>query len=67
VLEIESRNLRRGILPLLGLSCFLGLLLILYRSVLFQGGQFGFRDSGFFYYPLYLRVQQEWNAGRCES
>ena len=26
--------------------------------------QFGFRDAADFYYPLQLRVQQEWRAGR---
>ena len=26
--------------------------------------QFGFRDAGHFYYPLYQRVQEEWNQGR---
>ena len=26
--------------------------------------QFALRDGGFFYYPLYQRVQQEWEAGR---
>ena len=26
--------------------------------------QFGFRDAGHYYYPLHLRVQQEWRAGR---
>ena len=42
----------------------LALLLFCYRSVLFSGRQFGFRDSAHYYYPLYHRVQQEWNAGR---
>ena len=48
----------------LGLACGLVLLLFFYRSVLFQGGQFSFRDASHFYYPLYFRVQQEWEAGR---
>ena len=26
--------------------------------------QFGFRDAGHFYYPLYQRVQEEWQQGR---
>ncbi len=56
--------MRRAFLPLFGLACFLGLLLVLYRAVLFEDAQFAYRDSGFFYYPLYLRVQQEWDAGR---
>jgi len=56
--------MRRAVLPLFGLGCFLGLLLIFYRPVLFEDGQFALRDAGVFYYPLYLRVQQEWSAGR---
>ncbi len=40
----------------LGLSCF--------GAVLFGDRQFAFRDAGQYYYPLYLRVQQEWDAGR---
>jgi hypothetical protein len=45
-----------GCLGLLGSACF--------GPVLGQGRQFGYRDAGQFYYPLYLRVQQEWGAGR---
>ena len=56
--------MQRAVLPLVGLSCFLGVLVILYWPVLFEGGQFAHRDAGLFYYPLYLRVQQEWSAGR---
>ncbi len=43
-----------------------GLLLLLFgfRAVLFQDEQFAYRDAAHFYYPLYLRVQQEWAAGR---
>src|SRR3954453_830322 len=48
----------------IGLACGLALLLYVYRPVLFFGEQFGFRDAAHFYYPLYERVQQEWNAGR---
>jgi hypothetical protein len=48
----------------IGLGCGLALLLFFYRSVLFQGQQFGFRDAGQYYYPLHARVQAEWNAGR---
>src|SRR3954465_11459539 len=33
-------------------------------AVLSRGGQFPSRDAAHFYYPLYLRVQQEWDAGR---
>jgi hypothetical protein len=55
---------QRAGLPLVALACFLGLLLVVFRSVLFEDGQFAFRDASCFYYPLYLRVQQEWDAGR---
>ena len=48
----------------IGLACGLALLLFFYRSVLFNGEQFGFRDAAHFYYPLYHRVQAEWAAGR---
>jgi hypothetical protein len=51
-------------LPLLGLGCFLGLLLFVYRAVLFEGRQFAGGNSAYFDYPLSQRVQQEWAAGR---
>jgi hypothetical protein len=44
--------------------CFLGLFLVCYAPALFQNQQFGFRDAGYFYYPLHQRVQEEWNQGR---
>ena len=56
--------IRRGLLPVLGLSCFLGLLIFIYRSVLFEDGQFAWDNASYCYYPLYLRVQQEWESGR---
>jgi hypothetical protein len=40
------------------------LTLACFAPVLFRGRQFAYRDSASFYYPLYLRVQQEWDAGR---
>src|SRR3954451_16423779 len=43
---------------------FAALFLICFGEVLFKGGQFGYRDAGHFYYPLYQRVQAEWDAGR---
>ncbi len=46
------------------IACFAGLFLACYHPVLFGDEQFGFRDAAHFYYPLYQRVQQEWNAGR---
>jgi hypothetical protein len=62
--DFWSWKMRRAAWLLVGPGCFLGLLLVFYRPVLFEGGQFAYRDSGSFYYPLYLRVQQEWSAGR---
>jgi hypothetical protein len=56
--------MRRAVLTLLGPGCAFALLLVCYQDVLFKSGQFSFRDAGGFYYPLYLRVQQEWRAGR---
>jgi hypothetical protein len=54
----------RAVWPVAGAACALTLGLICYRPVLFNDGQFAYRDAGHFYYPLYLRVQQEWSAGR---
>jgi hypothetical protein len=45
-------------------SCPLILALACFAPVLFADRQFAFRDAGDFYYPLHLRVQQEWRAGR---
>ncbi len=45
-------------------ACFAGLFLTCYAPVLFQDRQFGFRDAAHVYYPLYQRVQQEWEQGR---
>lgn len=43
---------------------FLGILFALaFRNVLFRGEQFGYRDAAHFYYPLYLKIQQEWAEG----
>jgi hypothetical protein len=46
------------------LVCFTALFLLCYAPALFLDRQFGFRDAVQFYYPLYQRVQQEWNEGR---
>src|SRR5947208_14500957 len=35
-----------------------------YGNALFRGEQFAYRDAAHFYYPLYQRVQREWDAGR---
>ncbi len=56
--------MRRAVLPLVGLGCFLGLLLVVYRPVLFEDGQFAWDNAAYVYYPLDLRVQHEWDAGR---
>ena len=44
--------------------CLVFLTLACFAPVLFRGRQFAYRDSASYYYPLYLRVQQEWEAGR---
>src|SRR4029077_13938975 len=35
-----------------------------FAPALFGNRQFGYRDAVQYYYPLYQRVQDEWNAGR---
>ena len=40
------------------------LFVLIFREVLFQPRQFCFRDAGFFYYPIFQQIQDEWNAGR---
>jgi hypothetical protein len=49
---------------LLILGCLAALTFICFGDALFRGGQFGYRDAGHFYYPLYQRVQMEWDAHR---
>src|SRR5262245_14484258 len=44
--------------------CPVFLVLACFGPVLFRGRQFAYRDIANFYEPLYLRVQQEWSAGR---
>src|SRR5689334_2257131 len=56
--------MRRTIFTVVGIGCPLGLLSACYWPVLFRGEQFAYRDAAHFYYPLYLRIQQEWQAGR---
>ncbi len=54
----------RRIIPV---SIALGLLVLIfacYGDVLCRGRQFAYRDAAHFYYPLYERVQAEWEAGR---
>jgi len=40
------------------------LLLVCFYKVLLNDHQFAYRDAAHFYYPLYQRVQAEWDAGR---
>ncbi len=54
----------RRIHPWVELACALSLVIFCNWSVLFRNHQYAYRDAAHFYYPLYLRVQQEWNAGR---
>jgi hypothetical protein len=46
------------------LVCFATLFLLCYAPALFLDRQFGYRDAGHYYYPLYQRVQREWEAWR---
>jgi hypothetical protein len=55
---------RRWTIPIVIAGCLLALLCACYGNVLLRGRQFGYRDAAHFYYPLYQRVQDEWNAGR---
>src|SRR5262249_46381325 len=59
-LSAGGRLLRRLVVP----SCLAGLVLTCFGGVLLRDRQFGLRDAADFYYPLNLRVQQEWEAGR---
>jgi len=52
------------LLAWIGPAAALALLLFCYRPALFSGGQFGYRDAAHYYYPLYHKVQSEWEAGR---
>ena len=54
----------RRFIPWAGPLGALALLLFAYRDALFLGGQFGYRDAAHYYYPLYQKVQSEWQAGR---
>jgi len=56
--------LRPSFIFVLIIVCFSALFLLCYAPVFFGDRQFGFRDAGHYYYPLYQRVQEEWNQGR---
>jgi hypothetical protein len=45
-------------------ACFGALFLFCYAPALFRDRQFGYRDAEHYYYPLYKRVQAEWDQGR---
>ena len=55
--------MRRAVVVGIAGLAFVGLASWVFRGVL-GGEQFGYRDATHHYYPLYLRVQQEWGAGR---
>src|SRR4051812_41328596 len=57
-------SVRRHLMPALIVACLSALTLACYGGVLLGGRQFGYRDAAHFYYPLYQRVQAEWEAGR---
>jgi hypothetical protein len=56
--------MQRVVLPGFVGGCLLALILVCTGPVLFDDRQFSYRDAGEYYYPLYQRVQQEWQAGR---
>jgi hypothetical protein len=54
----------RGGWTLLGLVSLGALGAACLWPALARGEQFAFRDAGHYFYPLHLRIQQEWDAGR---
>jgi len=56
--------MRHGLTLILVACCFAALFLICYGPALVLDRQFGYRDAGQYYYPLYQRVQNEWSRGR---
>src|SRR5579862_7073629 len=56
--------MRRLVVPLLVVACLAMLVWLSFGAVLFGDEQFAFRDTAYSYYPLYQRVQSEWEAGR---
>lgn len=45
-------------------ACLAAVLSACFGKAIYQGEQFAYRDAAHFYYPLYERVQREWDAGR---
>lgn len=56
--------MRKWITGLVILLSLVGATVGCYSRALLQGEQFAYRDAAHFYYPLYERVQKEWQAGR---
>jgi hypothetical protein len=61
---MRDGRVHRALTPVLLAGCLLLLVLACFAPVLFRDRQFSYRDSGDFYYPLYQRVQLEWQSGR---
>src|SRR3982751_4726146 len=59
-----AASMPRVVLPAVTFGCLAVLLLACFGPVLLRDRQFAYRDSAHYYYPLYQRVQQEWDAGR---
>jgi hypothetical protein len=49
---------------LLAAACVVGLILACFGPAFDDARQLAYRDFSDFYYPIYQRVQQEWEAGR---
>jgi hypothetical protein len=50
--------------PVVGIGCLLLVVLGVFDRILLRDELPLFRDAGHFYYPLYSKVQSEWEAGR---
>jgi hypothetical protein len=60
----EGLVVRRLVGPLIIGLCLGALLASCFGAVVLHNRQFAYRDAGHYYYPLYERVQKEWEAGR---
>ena len=63
-LQVFRDTLIRRSAGLFSFLLFAFLFCFLFDGILFHGGQFGYRDSGYFYYPLLMQIQEEFNKGR---
>ena len=61
---IGTSLMRRFLTPVLIFGCLFTLTFACFGKAIFLGEQFAYRDAAHFYYPLYERVQAEWQAGR---